>query len=132
MKESKLFFGAILSLFAVIFAASLANSQEEGSAGGRREKFLEKLTTEQRSCLEAELGVPGEGERPSREAAEAAFTKCGVEKPAHSERGRGGFHKLSSEQKLCLKSQLGEPGSGERPSKEEFEAAFAECGIVKE
>jgi hypothetical protein len=40
-----------------------------------------KLTDEQRTCLDGKLVQPGEGERPSKDAMEAAFKACGVPKP---------------------------------------------------
>lgn len=36
---------------------------------------------------------------------------------------------ISAEQKDCLTKLLGEPGSGERPTKDKMEAAFKSCGL---
>jgi hypothetical protein len=43
----------------------------------------------------------------------------------------GGGPKFTDEQKACLKNILGEPGSGERPTREKMEAAMKSCGIEK-
>jgi hypothetical protein len=40
-----------------------------------------QLTDTQRTCLEGLIGRPGEGERPTHEQMDAAFTSCGIEKP---------------------------------------------------
>ena len=39
--------------------------------------------------------------------------------------------KLTEEQRQCLVQLLGERGSGERPSREQFEEALRRCGIKK-
>lgn len=59
---------------------SLASAEEQQEGRRPRPPHL-NLTEEQRTCLEGKLGKPGDGERPSREAMEAAFSACGVEKP---------------------------------------------------
>ncbi len=43
----------------------------------------------------------------------------------------GGGPKFTDEQKACLKNILGEPGSGERPTREKMDAAMTSCGIEK-
>ncbi|GEM_PF-2676456 len=44
--------------------------------------------------------------------------------------GGGGQHReLTDEQKQCLSGILGEPGQGDRPSREAMENAFQECNV---
>lgn len=43
--------------------------------------------------------------------------------------GGGGHREFTDEQKDCLSGILGEPGQGERPSREAMESAFQECNI---
>lgn len=40
-----------------------------------------ELTETQRTCLESQIGKPGEGERPSREKMEAALKLCKIDRP---------------------------------------------------
>lgn len=48
------------------------------------------------------------------------------------EHGNRGHHpEFSVEQKSCLAKILGEPGSGERPSREKMEAALSSCNIER-
>lgn len=141
MKTQKIFYSSLLvsSFLFVSHFNSVAKAQ-----------VADSLTSEQRSCLEAKLGKPGVGERPSREKAEAAFTACNVDRSSlkhgrgadqeeqQGQMGRGGrerrgpppgFENLTETQKNCLKSNLGEPGSGERPSREKMDATLAKCNI---
>ncbi len=43
----------------------------------------------------------------------------------------GGGPKFTEEQRACLKNILGEPGSGERPTREKMESGMKSCGIEK-
>lgn len=72
MKSTTLF---ILSLTISMAIAGERGQRGPGGHGGPQ------LTDAQKSCLEAKIGAPGSGNRPSREAIEAAFSACGVEKP---------------------------------------------------
>ena len=72
MKSVTLF---ILSLTISIAIAGERGQRGPGGHGGPQ------LTDTQKSCLEGKIGTPGSGNRPSREAMEAAFSACGVEKP---------------------------------------------------
>lgn len=48
----------------------------------------------------------------------------------HGGRHGGGQHReFTDEQKQCLSGILGEPGQGERPSREAMESALQECNI---
>lgn len=47
----------------------------------------------------------------------------------HGPHGEG--PKFTEEQKSCLKNFVGEPGRGERPTREKMEAALKSCGIEK-
>lgn len=47
----------------------------------RRDHGGPRFTDEQENCLKGILGEKGKGERPTREKMEAAFSKCGIEKP---------------------------------------------------
>jgi len=38
---------------------------------------------------------------------------------------------MTDAQDACIKKILGEPGSGERPSKEKMDAAMTSCGVEK-
>lgn len=38
---------------------------------------------------------------------------------------------LTDTQAACLKNILGEPGKGERPSREKMDQAFSSCGVEK-
>lgn len=88
---------------------------------------IPNLTEAQKTCLENKLGKPGEGDRPSREVADAAFSACGIERPQHSP----GMHRpeLTDEQKSCLESRIGKPDEGRRPTREQMASAFQDCGI---
>lgn len=48
---------------------------------------------------------------------------------AQDEGPRNGHHEITEEQHNCLTKALGEPGAGERPTKEKAEAAFKSCGM---
>ncbi|MBK9040134.1 MAG: hypothetical protein IPL83_13385 [Bdellovibrionales bacterium] len=88
------------------------------------------LTSEQRSCLEGEIGKPGEGSRPSREQMEAAFNACEVQAPQVPPGGRLRGRQFTDQQKTCLEGKIGKPGDrGSRPSREKMEAAFKSCGV---
>lgn len=89
------------------------------------------LTDSQRSCLEGKLGAPESGKRPDRDQMRAAFQECGVEMPARPSGGRHGGPPLTEEQRVCMVSQLGEPNSGGRPTREQMEAALTACGVPK-
>lgn len=110
---------------AVLFTLSFtANAQMQGRGP--------KLSAEQRTCLESQIGKPGEGERPTREAMDAAFAACGIEKPNFQNRGeerRG--PEMTEEQRTCLESKIGRPGDANRPTFEAMNTAFAECGIER-
>jgi hypothetical protein len=62
------------------FSMSAFAQEEEGEHRGPR-GHRPQLTDVQRSCLEGLLGKPGEGERPSHEQMDAAFTSCEIPKP---------------------------------------------------
>ena len=65
-------------LFALSLCLSIAIAGERGQRGPGGGP---QLTDAQKSCLEGKIGAPGSRNRPSREAMEAAFSACGVEKP---------------------------------------------------
>ena len=92
-----------------------------------------QLTDTQRTCLESKLGKPGQGARPTREQMDSAMSECGVERPDFSQERRQGPPQLqlTDDQKTCLEGQIGKPGQGSRPSREQMEAAFETCGIEK-
>lgn len=90
-----------------------------------------ELTEEQQSCLESAIGKPGEEERPSHEDMKNAFSKCGIQAPNHQGRRQHHRPELTDEQKTCLEGKIGAPGQGSKPSRDEFETAFSECGIQK-
>ncbi len=53
-----------------------------------------------------------------------------MDQPRHGGRhGGGGHREFTDEQKQCLSGLLGEPGQGERPSRDAMEIAFQECNI---
>lgn len=59
-----------------------AFAQEEGQPPrGPRGGRGPQLTDTQRSCIEGILGKPGEGERPTHEQMDAAFSSCGISRP---------------------------------------------------
>nr|BDT29578.1 hypothetical protein BHI3_30440 [Bacteriovorax sp. HI3] len=66
-------------LFAISLCLSVAIAGERGQRGPGGGG--PQLTDAQKTCLEGKIGAPGSGNRPSREAMEAAFSACGVEKP---------------------------------------------------
>ncbi len=72
MKSTMLF---ALSLCLSIAIAGERGQRGPGGGGGPQ------LTDAQKTCLDGKIGAPGSGNRPSREAMEAAFSACGVEKP---------------------------------------------------
>lgn len=45
--------------------------------------------------------------------------------------GRGHGPQLTDTQRSCLESKIGAPGSGNRPSREEMDAAMSACGIER-
>lgn len=67
----------MLFLLSLTISVAIAAEQQRGQ-GGRRGP---KLSDAQKTCLDGKLGAPGSGERPSREAMDAAMSACGVEKP---------------------------------------------------
>lgn len=92
----------------------------------------EKLTEEQRQCMESILGKPGEGERPSHEAHQAALKQCNISQDNEHRRHHRPppfLENISEEQASCLESKLGKPEDGQRPSRDELQTASAECGI---
>lgn len=64
-----------LMSLAISFAIA-AERPERGPGKGHRPQ----LTDEQRTCLEAKLGARDGGNRPTKEAMDAAFSSCGIEK----------------------------------------------------
>ena len=111
---------------AMIFSFTTVIAKQNGGGGSR-----ENLTDEQEQCMESILGKRGEGERPSREAHEAAKKQCNISESSDQKHGPPpGLENLTDEQASCLHSKLGKPGEGHRPSRDDFQAATAECGIV--
>lgn len=110
-----------LALAALSFVFSVSAYAQQGRG----------LTQTQMQCLDSKLGKPDSGTKPSREKAEAAFKECGVDMAnAPGPRGPGQkFDKMTDEQKSCMRNILGEPGQGERPSREKMETALQKCGV---
>lgn len=73
MKNKQLTYLFLLSLS---ISAVIAAERPRGD-GHRGPQF----TAEQKACLEGKLGPKESGNRPTREAMEAAFSACGIEKP---------------------------------------------------
>ena len=69
--------GMMILSFACGAFAQEEESHHRGPRGGRGPQ----LTDTQRSCIEGILGKPGEGERPTHEQMDAAFSSCGIVKP---------------------------------------------------
>ncbi|MNL42534.1 hypothetical protein D3C87_1649940 [compost metagenome] len=67
-----------MMILSFAFSAFAQEDQHRGPRGRGPQ-----LTETQRSCLENLIGRPGEGERPSHEQMDAAFTACGIAKPNH-------------------------------------------------
>lgn len=67
----------ILFLISLSISAVIAGEHGRGPGKGRGPN----LTDEQKTCLEGKIGPRDSGTRPSREAMEAAFAACGIEKP---------------------------------------------------
>ncbi len=94
-----------------------------------------RLTDEQRGCLEGKIGSPEAGVRPNPEQMKSAFEACGIQAPKHG--GPGGRHgdgfspNFTEEQRHCLKEKIGQPGRGDRPSREQMDAALSACGIER-
>lgn len=65
-------------LFLLSLSISVAIAAEHQRGPGRHGP---QLTDAQKTCLEGKLGARDSGNRPSREAMQAAFSACGVEKP---------------------------------------------------
>lgn len=65
-------------LFLLSLSISVAIAAEHQRGPGRGGP---QLTDTQKSCLEGKLGARDSGNRTSREAMQAAFSACGVEKP---------------------------------------------------
>jgi hypothetical protein len=63
-------------LFLLSLSISFAIAADQQRGHGRPQ-----LTDTQKTCLEGKLGARDSGNRPSREAMEAAMSACGVEKP---------------------------------------------------
>jgi hypothetical protein len=66
----------MLFLLSLSISFAIAADQQRGRGHGRPQ-----LTDTQKTCLEGKLGARDSGNRPSREAMEAAMSACGVEKP---------------------------------------------------
>lgn len=100
--------------------------------GGPQGKMLrEKLSDEQKQCLESILGKPGERERPSRQDRENAFKECNITSQHERPHRRPPHHEnLTEDQVACLEHFLGKPDEGQRPSRDEARAADTECGIA--
>lgn len=71
--------GSLITAFLLLSVSGYAQQSGRGHGGGHPPHM--NLTDTQKSCLEGILGKPGEGTRPTREAMEAAFTNCNIEKP---------------------------------------------------
>lgn len=71
-KQHKYFLLLSLSIASVVYA-------ERPEVGGHHKG--PQFTAEQKTCLEGKLGPKDRGNRPTREAMEAAFAACGIEKP---------------------------------------------------
>lgn len=67
----------MLFLLSLSISFAIAADQQRGHGGHRGPQ----LTDTQKTCLEGKLGARDSGNRPSREAMEAAMSACGVEKP---------------------------------------------------
>jgi hypothetical protein len=79
MKSMKsLVVGMMILSFSFSAFAQQEEDQHRGPRGGGRGPHL---TDTQRSCIEGILGKPGEGERPTHEQMDAAFSTCGIAKP---------------------------------------------------
>jgi hypothetical protein len=79
MTNAKIFFCSLT--LAVSISIALADDKPNFEHHGPQ------LTSEQKACLTGKIGEPGSGTRPTREAMDAAFSACGIEKPtvAHPE-----------------------------------------------
>lgn len=66
----------MLFLLSLSISFAIAADQQRGHGHGGPQ-----LTDAQKTCLEGKLGARDSGNRPSREAMEAAMSACGVEKP---------------------------------------------------
>lgn len=112
--------GIFLTIMIGFVAPQIGNAQQRGP----------NLTDEQRACMEQQVGTPGQGNRPSREAIDAAMKTCGIERMSF--KGPEGRHhgpRLTDEQRSCVESHVGAPGQGDRPSREEMQAALSACGV---
>ena len=99
------------------------------AAVGSAQPAMPRLSSEQKTCLEARIGKPSPGSRPSPEEMKTALEACGVQAPDGPPIGLG--QKLNDEQKACLEEKIGKPESGARPSREQMDGAFRSCGIER-
>ena len=113
-----------LAISMLIGFAYSSNAQQRGHGP--------QLTQEQKNCLESKIGKPGEGNRPSREQMDIAFSECGIQKPNFQGARQGPpLFNLTTEQKACLDDIIGQPSATNQPSREKMEAALNECGIQR-
>jgi hypothetical protein len=74
------FYPVFIGVF-VLSLATFVNGDDSDSRLPPSNGPRPHLTEEQRDCLDSKLGVPGQGERPTHEEMEAAFSACGIAKP---------------------------------------------------
>ena len=79
----RIFLTTMFAMTAVASATMAAENRQGPPPPHGRDHRGPQLTDEQRACLEGKLGKPGEGERPSHEEMESAFSTCNIQKPEH-------------------------------------------------